>query len=56
MKLVSAQKREIIGLGDKCAARILLADRSRRVLIPSAYEWRGVGLLERDDELKRLRA
>lgn len=53
MNLVSERRREIIGIGDKCAARILLSDRSRRILVPSAYEWRGIGLLERDGGLVR---
>lgn len=41
-------------LGSKLAAQILLSDRSRRILVPSREEWVGLGLLERDDELKRV--
>lgn len=37
----------------KFAARCLLADNARKILIPSADEWIGVNLLERDDMLVR---
>ena len=45
--------REANELGCKLSAKIMLADRMRRVCIPDSYEWVGVNLLERDDELKR---
>jgi hypothetical protein len=45
--------REANELGCKLSAKIMLADRMRRVCIPDVYEWVGVNLLERDDELKR---
>ena len=45
--------REANELGCKLSAKIMLADRMRRVCIPDQYEWVGVNLLERDDELER---
>lgn len=47
------QIREANELGCKLAAKIMLADRQPRFSIPDAYEWVGVNLLERDDELTR---
>jgi hypothetical protein len=40
-------------LGDKLAAKLLLMDHSKRIIVPTESEWFGIGLLERDDELKR---
>ena len=41
-------------LGCKAAASILLSKAGpRRIVVPSSHEWFGVGLLERDGELKR---
>ena len=37
----------------KIAAEFLLLDSSQRIRIPSAEEWFGAGLLERDHELTR---
>lgn len=45
--------RELEELGNKASAKILLADSSRRIRIPTYDEWIGIGLLERDDELIR---
>lgn len=45
--------REENELGCKLSAKIMLANRMRRVYIPDGYEWVGVNLLERDDELVR---
>jgi hypothetical protein len=43
-------------LGCKAAASILLSKAgSRRIVVPSCHERFGVGLLERDGELKRAR-
>ena len=41
----------ICDLGCKLAALLLLNDRIQRLVVPSAEEWIGIGLLERDDEL-----
>lgn len=38
-------------LGDKAAARILLADRISGLVVPTAEQWHGLNKLERDDEL-----
>lgn len=38
-------------LGRKLQARVILADRLRRLIVPSRDEWIGVNLLERDDQL-----
>lgn len=35
----------------KMLARIILADGTRKILLPSQQEYQGIGLLERDDEL-----
>jgi hypothetical protein len=41
-------------LGCKLAAKLLLQNKSKGIITPNYDEWIGVGLLERDDELKRL--
>lgn len=38
-------------LGAKLAAKILLSDGLRRIVVPSAEEMRGLALLARDDEM-----
>jgi hypothetical protein len=38
-------------LGLKCAAKMLLADPLKRIIVPTCDEWHGVMLLECDDEL-----
>lgn len=35
-----------LALGDKCSASILLADSSRRLIVPNVNEWRGLNLLD----------
>lgn len=37
----------------KFAASMVLLDMSKRIVIPTAEEWYGIGMLERDDELTR---
>lgn len=42
----------------KFLAKIILSEQSRgikQIMIPSRVEWIGINLLERDDELKRIR-
>lgn len=38
----------------KFAAGIMLCDISKKIIIPSYDEWIGLGLLERDDGLRRM--
>lgn len=38
-------------IGDECAAKVLLADSSRQLLIPNAAEWRGMHYLDSRGEL-----
>lgn len=38
----------------KFAAGIMLCDISKKITIPSHDEWIGLGLLERDDGLRRM--
>ncbi len=50
---VDGPRTEIQELGCKLSAQILLADSLGGIVIPSEEEWIGLGLLERDDELRR---
>lgn len=38
----------------KFYAGIMLCDISKRIIVPTAEEWIGLNLLERDDELRRM--
>lgn len=42
---------ELREMSRKVEARLLLLDKSRRIIIPDFDEWVGIGLLERDDML-----
>lgn len=37
----------------KCLAKLMLLGDSKKIVVPTVYEWIGLGLLERDDELTR---
>lgn len=39
----------------KFAASILLCDISKKIVIPTKEEWYGLNMLERDDELRRMK-
>ena len=53
LSMPERRRTEINDLGSKLAVQILLAGDGRGIIIPTREEWIGVGLLERDDELKR---
>jgi hypothetical protein len=44
-------RKQLDEIGDKCAAKILLTDRTSHLILPDPAEWYGINLLERDDEL-----
>lgn len=55
MIIPDGKRTAINDLGSMLAAKLLLMDTSKRIIIPSEEEWIGLNCLERDDDLPNRR-